>query len=150
MAGFYKWEVLALLWMAYLLNQADRQVFNTVLPQIRDSLSLTDVSIGWIATIFNLFFALSVPLGGWAGDRLSRKWVTTCSILFWSVATMLTGFAGGFISLVLFRSIATGGGEAVFSPSCMALLADSSARILLRIVADETIFPVSSTITAFV
>ena len=63
---------------------------------------------------------------------------------------MLTGFAGGFISLVLFRSIATGGGEAVFSPSCMALLADSSARILLRIVADETIFPVSSTITAFV
>jgi MFS family permease len=134
MAGFYKWEVLALLWMAYLLNQADRQVFNTVLPQIRDSLSLTDVSIGWIATIFNLFFALSVPLGGWAGDRLSRKWVTTCSILFWSVATMLTGFAGGFISLVLFRSIATGGGEAVFSPSCMALLAqyhtDTRARAL--------------------
>ena len=30
----YKWEVLALLWMAYLLNQADRQVFNTVLPAI--------------------------------------------------------------------------------------------------------------------
>ena len=134
MSGFYKWEVLGLLWMAYLLNQADRQVFNTVLPQIRDSLSLTDVSVGWIATIFNLFFALSVPLGGWAGDRLSKKWVTTCSILFWSVATMLTGFAGGFISLVLFRSIATGGGEVVFSPSCMALLAqyhtDTRARAL--------------------
>ena len=28
----YKWEVLALLWVAYLLNQADRQVFNVVLP----------------------------------------------------------------------------------------------------------------------
>ena len=27
---YYKWEVLGLLWMAYLLNQADRQVFNTV------------------------------------------------------------------------------------------------------------------------
>ena len=36
----YKWEVLALLWVAYLLNQADRQVFNTVLPAIRDSLGL--------------------------------------------------------------------------------------------------------------
>ena len=34
----YKWEVLALLWMAYLLNQADRQVFNTVLPAIIQSL----------------------------------------------------------------------------------------------------------------
>ena len=29
---YYKWEVLALLWAAFFLNQADRQVFNTVLP----------------------------------------------------------------------------------------------------------------------
>lgn len=29
---WYKWEVLALLWGAYLLNQGDRQVFNSVLP----------------------------------------------------------------------------------------------------------------------
>ena len=53
----YKWEVLALLWVAYLLNQADRQVFNTVLPAIRDSLGLTDTSVGLIATVFNLFYA---------------------------------------------------------------------------------------------
>ena len=26
----YKWEVLALLWVAFFLNQADRQVFNVV------------------------------------------------------------------------------------------------------------------------
>ena len=44
--AWYKWEVLILLWMAYLLNQADRQVFNTVLPAIRDALQLTDTSIG--------------------------------------------------------------------------------------------------------
>ena len=98
--GWYKWAVLGLLWMAYLLNQADRQVFNTVLPQIRDTLNLTDVSVGWIATIFNLFFALMVPFGGWAGDRLSKKWITTLSILFWSVATMFTGFAGIVVSSI--------------------------------------------------
>ena len=80
---WYKWEVLALLWVAYLLNQADRQVFNTVLPAIRDALSLTDTSVGLIATVFNLFYAIMVPLGGWAGDRFSRKWVTTVSIIFW-------------------------------------------------------------------
>lgn len=53
----YKWEVLLLLWMAYLLNQGDRQVFNTVLPAVRDALNLTDTSVGLIATIFNLFYA---------------------------------------------------------------------------------------------
>ena len=51
----YKWEVLALLWMAFLLNQADRQVFNTVLPAILDSMNLTQTSVGLIATVFNIF-----------------------------------------------------------------------------------------------
>ena len=60
---FYKWEVLILLWMGYLLNQADRQVFNTVLPAIRDALDLTDTSVGLIATLFNLAFAVFVPIG---------------------------------------------------------------------------------------
>lgn len=121
-SGWYKWEVLLLLWMAYLLNQADRQVFNTVLPAIRDSLSLTDTSIGLIATLFNLCYALMVPIGGWAGDRFSRKWVVTFSILFWSFATMFTGLATTAIMLVILRSVATGGGEALFGPANYSLL----------------------------
>ena len=120
--SWYKWEVLALLWMAYLLNQADRQVFNTVLPAIRDTLHLTDTSIGLIATIFNLCYAVMVPLGGWAGDKFSRKWVTTIAILFWSVATMFTGLATGVVMLILLRSVATGGGEAFFGPANYSLL----------------------------
>lgn len=132
--GLYKWEVLLLLWMAYLLNQGDRQVFNTVLPAIRDALNLTDTSVGLIATIFNLFYAIMVPIGGWAGDRFSRKWVTTISILFWSVATMFTGLATSFMWLVILRSVATGGGEAFFGPANYSLLGqyhtDTRARAM--------------------
>ena len=131
---WYKWEVLLLLWMAYLLNQGDRQVFNTVLPAIRDALNLTDTSVGLIATIFNLFYAIMVPVGGWAGDRFSRKWVTTISILFWSVATMFTGLATSFMWLVVLRSVATGGGEAFFGPANYSLLGqyhtDTRARAM--------------------
>lgn len=130
----YKWEVLLLLWMAYLLNQADRQVFNTVLPAIRDALSLTDTSIGLIATIFNLCYAFMVPMGGWVGDKFSRKWVVTIAILFWSVATMFTGLATGVIMLILMRSVATGGGEAFFGPANYSLLGqyhkDTRARAM--------------------
>ncbi|MBQ9548695.1 MAG: MFS transporter [Bacteroidales bacterium] len=130
----YKWEVLLLLWMAYLLNQGDRQVFNTVLPAIRDSLHLTDTSIGLIATVFNLAFAVMVPVGGWLGDRFSRKWVTTLSVLFFSVATMFTGLATSFLGLLALRSVATGGGEAMFGPSNYSILAqyhtDTRARAM--------------------
>lgn len=119
----YKWEVLALLWVAYFINQADRQVFNVVLPLIKADLQLTDVQVGSIATIFNLVFALLVPLSGYAGDVFSRKWIVVASILFWSLATMLTGFSNGVLMLILFRSVATGGGEAFFGPANYTLLA---------------------------
>lgn len=131
---WYKWEVLLLLWMAFLLNQGDRQVFNTVLPAIRDSLQLSDTSVGLIATIFNLFYAIMVPVGGWAGDCFSKKWVTTISILFWSVATMFTGLATSFLWLVILRSVATGGGEAFFGPANYSLIGqyhtDTRARAM--------------------
>ncbi len=131
---WYKWEVLLLLWVAYLLNQGDRQVFNSVLPLIRDDLHLTDSSVSLIAVFFNLFYAAMVPIGGWMGDRFSRKWVTTLSILFWSVATMFTGLANGVFLLILTRSVATGGGEAFFGPANYSLLGqyhtDTRARAM--------------------
>ena len=119
-----KWEVTVLIWVAYFLNQADRQVFNVVLPQIRDGLGLTDSDMGLIATAFNLFYAVLVPLGGILGDRYSRKWILTLCILFWSVATMFTGWATGLVSLIILRSVATGGGEALFGPNYNALLSE--------------------------
>ena len=132
--SWVKWEVLLLLWMAYLLNQGDRQVFNTVLPAIREALNLTDTSVGLIATIFNLFYACCVPFGGWAGDRFSRKWVVTVAIIFWSVATMVTGLGNGVFLLILMRSVATGGGEAFFGPANYSLLGqyhtDTRARAM--------------------
>lgn len=131
---WYKWEVLLLLWVAYLLNQGDRQVFNSVLPLIRDSLSLTDTSVSLIAVFFNLFYAVMVPIGGWFGDKFSRKWVCTLSILFWSIATMFTGLANGVFLLILTRSVATGGGEAFFGPANYSLLGqyhtDTRARAM--------------------
>jgi len=119
----YKWEVLALLWVAFFLNQADRQVFNVVLPLIKADLHLSDLQIGSIATAFNLVYALLVPLAGYVGDIFSKKWTVALSILFWSIATMFTGLSNGVLMLVLMRSIATGGGEAFFGPANYSLLA---------------------------
>jgi MFS family permease len=119
----YKWEVLLLLWIAFFLNQADRQVFNVVLPLIREDLHLTDVQLGTVATVFNLVYAILVPVAGYIGDLFSRKWVVVLSILLWSVATMFTGLSHGMVLLIIMRSIATGGGESFFGPSNYSLLA---------------------------
>jgi len=119
----YKWEVLALLWFAFLLNQADRQAFNVVLPLIRDDLQLTDPQVGTIATVFNLVYALLVPFAGYAGDIFSRKWLVVLSVLVFSIATLFTGLSNSMLMLIFIRSIATGGGEAFYGPPNYALLA---------------------------
>ena len=63
--SWYKWEVLLLLWMAYLLNQADRQVFNTVLPAIRDALTNPVEVIGdekgWVKAVKCIRMELGEP-----------------------------------------------------------------------------------------
>ena len=112
-----------MLWVAFFVNQADRQVFNVVLPLIKADLGLSDVEVGSIATVFNLVFALLVPVSGYFGDIFSHKWILVISILFWSVATMLTGFGSGVFMLILFRSVATGGGEAFFGPANYSMIA---------------------------
>lgn len=119
----YKWEVLGLLWFAFFLNQADRQVFNIVLPLLKEDLNLTDLQLGTIATVFNLVYALLVPIAGYVGDIFSKKWIIVSSIMLFSIATMFTGMCTGMLMLIILRSIATGGGESLFGPANYTLLA---------------------------
>lgn len=121
---FYKWEIVILLWFAYFLNQGDRQVFNTVLPHIQAFLGVSDGTMGFISTCFNLFFACTVPFAGYFADRLSRSRIIIFSVALFSVATMFTGFANTVVLMILFRSVATGMGEAMFGPTYPAIIAE--------------------------
>ena len=128
---FYKWEIVILLWIAYFLNQGDRQVFNTVLPHIQAFLGVSDGTMGLISTCFNLFFACTVPFAGYFADRLPRRKIIIFSVALFSTATMFTGMANTVILMILFRSVATGMGEAMFGPTYPAIIAeyhDSSTR----------------------
>lgn len=123
-SSFYKWEVVILLWIAYFLNQGDRQVFNTVLPHIQAFLGVSDGTMGMISTAFNLFFAMTVPFAGYFADRIPRRKIIIFSVALFSTATMFTGFANTVILMVLMRSVATGMGEAMFGPTYPAIIAE--------------------------
>lgn len=118
----YKWELIVLLWFVLFLNQADRQIFNNLLPLVQTDLGLSKVQLGLVASVFTLAFGIMVPLGGYLGDVLRRKWIVVGALLFWSVATLLTGLSTGLLSLIVFRGLATGGGEAFYLPSANSLI----------------------------
>lgn len=120
----YKWELILLLWLAFFFNQADRQIFNVVLPVIRAELNLTDSDMGLIASILILVYGILVPVAGYIGDRTNKKYVLMISLLVWSTSTLFTGMSVSLIHLILLQSIATGGGEAFYSPSANALISE--------------------------
>jgi len=119
----YKWVMLALLSCAFFFHQADRVLFGLLTIPIQDELHLTDVQIGIINTSLFCTLAVTTPLAGFLGDRISRKWIITASLIFWSLMTACTGLVGGMCGLIFFRSIATGGGESFYAPSAYALIA---------------------------
>lgn len=118
----YKWELIVLLWFAFLFNMADRQAYNVVLPLLSKDLGLDPVQAGLVASIFLWVYSVLVPIGGYLGDIARRKWVVFGSLLLWSVGTMLSGATTGLIGLIIFRSLATGGGEAFYFPSANSLI----------------------------
>jgi len=126
--GAYRWELLGLLWFAFFLHQGDRQIFNNLAPLIMDGLGLSKVEFGLVGTIFTAVYGVMVPLSGYAGDALRRKWIVLGSVLVFSTATLLTGICTGLVTLILFRSLATGGGEAFYYPAANSLIAQFHER----------------------
>ncbi|RYY26592.1 MAG: MFS transporter [Chitinophagaceae bacterium] len=124
----YKWQLLALLWIAFFLNQADRQIFSVVLPLIKADLKLTDAELGLIASSLVWTYGMLVPVAGFVGDKMSRKTIIGSSLFFWSLATLATGLSATLTQFVLLRGVATGGGEAFYAPAANALLSEEHKK----------------------
>jgi len=130
----YRWELLIWLWLAFFLNQADRQVFNVLLPALRQDLGLSDIQLGLLNSVFVAVNGVLVPIAGFLGDRIARRRLVVVSLFAWSLSTLCTGFGSGLAYFLVVRSMATAGGEAFYFPSAVAMLArehvESRARAL--------------------
>ena len=129
----YKWQLVGLLCVAFFLNQGNRQIYSTVLTQIKASagaggLGLSDVQAGMVASVFIACYGLCVPLAGFLGDRLRRKWQLLFSVLVFSIGTLLTGLGGGLFALILFYGIIFGAGEAFYYPPATSLMSQFHAE----------------------
>lgn len=118
----YKWRMLAFLWIAFLLNQADRAMFGFVLPLLKSDLGLSDIQLGLVATTFHVFYGVLAPFAGFAGDFFRRSRVVVMAIATWSAATVMTGFSTCVGHLIAFRGASLGFGEAFYLPAANSLI----------------------------
>jgi MFS family permease len=116
--------VLAVLFVVYVFNFADRQVLSILIEPIKADLGASDTWMGLLAgPAFALFYTLlGVPIARWA-DTGSRRNVIAFSLCLWSLATAASGLARSFAHLALAR-VGVGVGEAGGTPPSHSLLSD--------------------------
>jgi len=120
----YRYYVLAILFIAYILNALDRGIIATLLEPIRHEFNVNDTQLGLLGGIaFALFYSiLGIPIAALA-DRSVRRNVLSAAVFLWSGMTAVCGLAANF-SLLLLARIGTAVGEAGGTPPSHSLIAD--------------------------
>lgn len=118
----YKWRALALLWVAFFLQQGTRQLLGPSVPAISSSLSLDKVSLGVVGTVFAMTYGISVPFAGIAADIFNRKWMVVLGVMLFCLGIFLSGFVATLGFLVLSYGILNGFGQTFYYPSATSLI----------------------------
>ena len=120
----HRYAVLAVLLLAHVLAQIDRNIVVGFSPQITADLGLSNAQYGFLAgAVWVLSFAVMAVLMGALADRFSRPRVIAAGILIWSVCTGASGFAQDFGHLVAARFLVASG-EAALVPAAISLLVE--------------------------
>ena len=130
----YKWFALALLWVAFFLQQGTRQVYGPLVGSIKDAVGASDVELGLVSTVFTLVYGITIPFAGFAADLFSRKWMVVIGVAIFSAGILTSGFVTCIGALVVTYGLVNGFGQPFYYPSSTSLIsqlhADSKATAL--------------------
>ena len=97
-AGFgtqpYRFYVINILLLVYILNFVDRGLLSVVAPQMKPELGISDTAFG-LLTGFGfalLYTVVGIPLAQFAETR-HRVWIMSVCVGLWSLATALCGLS---------------------------------------------------------
>lgn len=127
-ADRYKWFALAILWVAFFLQQGSRQIFSATLPAIQNAFGATRADLGLVATVFTFVYGVCVPFAGLASDMLRRKWMVVAGVLVFSAGVFCSGFAAGVGLLILFYGVVNGLGQTFYYPASTSLVSQLHAE----------------------
>ncbi len=124
-ASRYAWLVVALLWLAAVLNYLDRLAITSMHDSLMGDagMGMEEAHFGLITSIFLWVYAAFSPAGGLLADRVGRQRVIIGSLAFWSAATWLLGHAQNRPQLFLASGL-MGVSEACYIPAALALITD--------------------------
>lgn len=124
----YAWYVVAVLTLANISGNIDRQIIGLLVKPIEADLHISDTQMSLLQGFaFAIFYALlGIPIARLA-DRTNRRNIMAAGTALWSVFTALQGLTRSFGQLLAVR-LGVGVGEATLNAPGVSLLADYFPR----------------------
>ena len=115
---------MALLWVAFFLQQGTRQIFGATLTSIQGSLGASAAAIGVVATVFTFAYGLSVPFAGAAADLFNRKWMVVSGVFVFCLGIFASGFVSSLGLMIISYGILNGFGQSFYYPSATSIIGE--------------------------
>jgi ACS family hexuronate transporter-like MFS transporter len=121
--GNFRWFVCGLLFYATTVNYMDRVVMGILKTTISHDLHWTDDDYGTITAVFQVGYALMLPIAGRVIDWLGIRIGYTLAVLVWGLSSMAHALAGNVLQFSVVR-LGLGIGEAANFPAAIKTVAD--------------------------
>jgi sugar phosphate permease len=103
LAERYRWIVLLICWLSFLISFIDRLTWANVAVSAGASLGLSVAALGVFVTAFYVGYVICNALGGVASDRIGGRLTLTASMLSLGVCTFLFGFTTSILMGVVLQ-----------------------------------------------
>lgn len=86
--GYFRWVIVALIFLATTINYIDRQVIGILAPTLQKEIGWSDIEYGYIVTAFTAAYAIGLPLLGKLIDAIGTRLGYAFALIGWSLAAM--------------------------------------------------------------
>jgi EmrB/QacA subfamily drug resistance transporter len=105
-----RWQILAIVLVAELMDLIDGTIVNVAAPAIRRDLGGSQSTLQWFGAAYTLAFAVLLVTGGRLGDRLGRRRVFVIGIVGFTLASAACAAAPSADALIVLRVLQGGFG----------------------------------------
>lgn len=117
----YRWFVLFMLCLMYLITYIDRISIAVAASSISKEFGFSKVQMGLILSFFAWGYSVFQVLGGWMGDRFGPRKILSTIVVWWSMMTAVTAHGVGFVSFSIIRFVFGLGESGAFPTATRAM-----------------------------
>lgn len=99
----YRWIVLVMIFITYMIAGADRANIGVVIPVVRKDFNLSNTDVGALASLFYVSYALIQIPTGFLIEKFGIRRILVGSMVLTSIATLFTGLAASAAQLKVSR-----------------------------------------------